>query len=420
MRFCAVIEQDENSGILIRGRPLLSYQLEMVKRAGIKDIFIDSDDISSNMGELAKKFNCKLINTQKDMEKIKASYDGLLFIGGNMFFEKDFLTGFDFSHSTIFIDETTQDTPNIIFYIWKEEKKKKYNISGKIWKKIVGPLDIFYAENKLSLLKRKEEIEEIELFSFDLDGTTILGKRPIPGAREFLIFLKESGRKFSFLTNNSSRTNSLHAQNLKEILDYPIEEKNVTSSIDSFELYIKTHNIHSIYPFVNNKVKSYLLQKVQYSEDNPDLIAIGFNTDATYEQMSKVSELIFKGVPYVLIHPDFRCPTEFGYIPDAGSFGKMFELTTDKKPIWVGGKPNPIMIDTLVEKYGVPKEKIGYVGDRLYTDIDMAKNAGIFGFLVLTGETSLKDFYLYIKENPENYDKILIIDNLLFLKAFLN
>ncbi len=420
MRPCAIIESDENLGMRIKGKPLFLYQLEMVKKAGIRDIFIDNDNLPFEIEKLAKAFNCNLIDLKKDIEKLKASCDGILFIGGNMFFEENFLADFDFSYSAIFVDKTIKDNPNIIFQIWKEEKRREYNISGKMWKKIVGPLDIFYAENKLKLLEMRKEIEDIELFSFDLDGTTILGKKAIPGAREFLIFLKEKGRNFSFLTNNSSRTNSLHAKNLRKILDYPIEEENVTSSIDSFELYIKNNNILSIYPFVNNKVKEYLSEKIQYCEENPDLIAVGFNTDATYKQMYKVSELIFKGIPYILIHPDFRCPTEFGYIPDAGSFGKMFELTTDKKPIWVGGKPNPIMIDSLVEKYGIPKEKIGYVGDRLYTDIDMAKNADIFGFLVLTGETSLKDFYLYIKENPENYAKIFIIDNLLFLKAFLN
>ncbi len=394
MRLAAYIMQDESSNLKIKGKSLISYQIDALKKFGIKDIF-----------------------TKEWEEKELKEYDGVFFIGGNLFIEEDFFKGFTPYESYTFRDSSRKDNPNIRFHMWGKPKEKIYDITGKIWQKVSGDTDIFYAENKLGLLAEKENLKKIRLFSFDLDGTTILGKRPIDGAREFIEFLGEKGVEFSFLTNNSSRTNSMHAENLKGILNLPITEENIMSSIDSLELYLSQEGIKSIYPFVNNRVKKYLCSKVQCEEKEPEVVVVGFNTDATYREMERVSELIFKGIPYLLIHPDYRCPTEFGYIPDAGSFGKMFELTTDKKSIWIGGKPNPIMVDGLSKKYGIPKEEIAYVGDRLYTDIDMAKNADIYGFLVLTGESSLPDFYRYTK--GKGYDKIFIIDNLIFLKAFL-
>ncbi len=415
MRLGAIIQPDEYSTKLVRGRPLINYQIDMFKAFEVEDILLDSDGLTPKVKALCT--GCKVIDI-KESGELRKRYRGIFFISGDLFVEEGFLNGFEAEGSYVFVDHSSNKRPNILFHLWEDSGRKEFDITGRIWRKIEGEDDLFYAENKLSLIEAKRDIEALKLFSFDLDGTTILGKRPITGVREFLSFLKETGRKYSFLTNNSSRTNKMHAENLKEILEFPITEENIMSSIDSLEVYLREKKIKTIYPFVNERVKEYLSQKVSFSEEKPEMIVVGFNTDATYKEMYTVSRLIFEGVPYLLIHPDFRCPTEFGYIPDAGSFGKMFELTTDKYPIWVGGKPNPIMVDGLSEKYGIPKEEIGYVGDRLYTDIEMAKRAGIIGFLVLTGETSLSEYKEYVEKNgkPEG---VFIIDNLTFLRAFM-
>ncbi len=242
-----------------------------------------------------------------------------------------------------------------------------------------------------------EMIKKAKLFAFDLDGTTIIDSKPLEGIKDLLNYLLKSGKSVCFLTNNSSRTNAMHAKRLSKIFDMNITENDMMSSLDSLELFLERKFIKRIYPFLNERVKKYLKEKFIFDDETPDVIVVGFNTDALYSQLEKVSQLIFKGVPYLLIHPDLRCPTSFGYIPDAGSFGKLFELTTGKKPIWVGGKPNPIMVEGLVKKYNVDENKIVYVGDRLYTDIEMVKNSGIYGVLVLTGETTLEEFENYKK-----------------------
>ena len=50
------------------------------------------------------------------------------------------------------------------------------------------------------------------------------------------------------------------------------------------------------------------------------------------------------------------------------------------------------MIEALQAKYGLENpDTIAMVGDRLYTDLAMAKAAGIVGILVLSGETQRED-----------------------------
>ena len=47
------------------------------------------------------------------------------------------------------------------------------------------------------------------------------------------------------------------------------------------------------------------------------------------------------------------------------------------------------MLTGVQSRYGVRPDEVAMVGDRIYTDIEMAFNAGAFGVLVLSGETTL-------------------------------
>ena len=49
------------------------------------------------------------------------------------------------------------------------------------------------------------------------------------------------------------------------------------------------------------------------------------------------------------------------------------------------------MILHKVEELGLRPEQCAMVGDRLYTDIEMADRAGVHGILVLSGEATMDD-----------------------------
>ena len=48
------------------------------------------------------------------------------------------------------------------------------------------------------------------------------------------------------------------------------------------------------------------------------------------------------------------------------------------------------MLYGIMDKYGLKPEEVAMVGDRIYTDTATAHNAGAFGVLVLSGETTLE------------------------------
>ena len=53
------------------------------------------------------------------------------------------------------------------------------------------------------------------------------------------------------------------------------------------------------------------------------------------------------------------------------------------------GKPSPLMLNGLCSSLGLRPNEVAVCGDRLYTDVASARNAGCFGVLVLSGETTL-------------------------------
>ncbi len=76
----------------------------------------------------------------------------------------------------------------------------------------------------------------------------------------------------------------------------------------------------------------------------------------------------------------------------------MIEKATGVSPRKVLGKPDPAMIEGILERYGLRPSQVVMVGDRLYTDILMSHRAGVLGVLVLTGESTWDDANLC--QNP--------------------
>ena len=69
----------------------------------------------------------------------------------------------------------------------------------------------------------------------------------------------------------------------------------------------------------------------------------------------------------------------------------MFQAATGRAPDRVFGKPDPSMLDGIRARHGLAAAEIAMVGDRLYTDVLMARRAGALGVLVLTGEATAED-----------------------------
>lgn len=239
----------------------------------------------------------------------------------------------------------------------------------------------------------KEAIDRINLFLLDMDGTVYLGSNWIDGALEFLSAIKESGRKYSFLTNNSSRSRMKYVEKLSKMgLEIDAENELITST-DATIWYIKNHFVNKRAYILGTEdiTKEFEDNGIIFDNIDPELVITTFAQNLDYKKMCEVCDFVRAGLPYIATHPDFNCPTETGFIPDLGAISAFINASTGRFPDTVIGKPNSAIVEYAMDKCNAGRDTTAIVGDRLYTDIRTGNNNGITSILVFSGETSHND-----------------------------
>jgi HAD superfamily hydrolase (TIGR01457 family) len=233
----------------------------------------------------------------------------------------------------------------------------------------------------------------------DLDGTIYMGDALIPGAKEFLDYLKDKGILFYFLSNNSSRSKADYVKKLSALGIYT-DEEGIILSTDGVIEYLKDKKTKNIYVVGTKSMKEMFIQAgFDIESPNPSFVILGFDTELTYEKLKTAALFIQNGVELIATHPDLVCPTPEGFIPDTGAMLALFEKATSKKPLKIFGKPNPEMITHILKKHNVSPENVVMIGDRIYTDMELARRIPCDFILVLSGETKKKDI-AQIEEQP--------------------
>lgn len=235
-------------------------------------------------------------------------------------------------------------------------------------------------------------LSQIKCFALDMDGTIYLGERWIDGAKAFLERIEASGRTYVFLTNNSSKNAAVYVEKLARMGLAVGEEKIVTSGQATIH-YLKQHFPDKKVFLLGNALlrEEFLQAGIALEEESPDVVVTAFDTSLTYQKMCKVCDFVRAGLPYLATHPDYNCPTEDGFIPDAGAIHAFINASAFRYPDRVIGKPNGDIIDYLTTRVNEERSRIAMVGDRLYTDIAAGRNHGLKSVLVLSGEATLKD-----------------------------
>ncbi len=240
--------------------------------------------------------------------------------------------------------------------------------------------------------KKIEIIKKIRLYLFDMDGTLYLGDRLYDFTIELLETIKQTGGKYLFMTNNSSKSVEDYIKKLAKLGIAATREDFITSS-QATAYYLKEHHDgQRLYVCGTNSLKKELQMEgftVTENLDEVDCIVMGFDTELTFKKLEDVSKLLTRPeLPYIATNPDLVCPTEFGSVPDCGSVCGMIFNATGKKPVVIG-KPSPLMPELAMSRNGYSKEETAVIGDRIYTDVKSGLNAGITGILVLSGETTV-------------------------------
>lgn len=261
---------------------------------------------------------------------------------------------------------------------------------------------------------KRRMLKNIKCFSLDMDGTIYLGEHWIPGAQDFLKAVEENGKQYFFLTNNSSKSPQAYVEKLRR-MGLMVDESRIVTSGQATIAYLKREFPGKRVFLLGNELLAEEFEKEGVCLDDhvPEVVVVGFDTSLNYEKMCRVCDFVREGLPYISTHPDYNCPTETGFIPDAGAIHAFIHASSFQYPDYIVGKPNGEIMDYLAKRAGLEKNKIAMVGDRLYTDVAAGVNNGCTGILVLSGEAGLED----VKESKIIPD--LIFDSVKEMIPFL-
>jgi NagD protein len=255
------------------------------------------------------------------------------------------------------------------------------------------------------------DLAKIRHVVLDMDGTIYLGKKLFSQTRPFLDDLARLKIGHSFVTNNCSRSRAEYVDHLREIgIDAHADAIWTSAHATIHYISAKLPSVKRLFVHGTPGLKDdFRLAGFEIVDHNPEAVIVGFDTGLTYDGLAHTAYWISRGLPYIATHPDRVCPTDRPIVlPDCAAVCSLFETATGRRPDAVPGKPNRLMLEAVFVQHAVPPGEVALVGDRLYTDIRMARDAGTIGVLTLTGETKRSD----IEGCPENQRPDLVISDL--------
>jgi NagD protein len=232
-------------------------------------------------------------------------------------------------------------------------------------------------------------VSEREIISWltDMDGVLIHEGVAIPGAVEFIATLRDRGRPFLVLTNNSIYTpRDLRARLSVAGLDVP-EESIWTSALATAQFLDDQHPGGSAY-VIGEAGLTTALHNIGYvlTDSAPDYVVLGETRTYSFEAITKAIRLVEAGARFIATNPDPTGPSPDGPLPATGSVAAMISRASRREPYYIG-KPNPMMFRSALNQIDAHSESTAMVGDRMETDIVAGIEAGLLTYLVLTGST---------------------------------
>lgn len=236
-------------------------------------------------------------------------------------------------------------------------------------------------------------LDEHDVLLLDLDGVVYVGPDAVPHAPAALRAAVDAGLRLGFITNNASRTPDTVAAHLRE-LDVPAAEEAVVNSAQA----AADHLARELPPgspvlLVGTTGLRVALEEagLRPTTDRHEAVAVvqGFSPDLGWAQLAEATHAVRSGLPWVATNLDATVPTPGGPAPGNGLLVDLVARAAGRGPDVVCGKPERALFDTAVERLGAQHALV--VGDRLDTDLQGARTAGLPGLLVLTGVTGVRE-----------------------------
>ncbi len=239
-------------------------------------------------------------------------------------------------------------------------------------------------------------IDDLEAMLVDLDGVIWIGSKPIEENLKALKKLMGKGIMALFLTNNSTRSRASYRETLKRLGIEVSPEMILTSGFLASEWLRQREGSTEVYMIGEEGLMEELIlagHRVLTISDveRAKAVVVGLDRNLNYIKLRAAVRALLRGALFIATNTDHLIPVEDGLDPGAGSIVAALERAGGRSVDYIAGKPNPWIVEYVINKYRISRKGLAVVGDRFDTDMKLAADSGVKGILVLTGFTSEKD-----------------------------
>jgi HAD superfamily hydrolase (TIGR01450 family) len=243
-------------------------------------------------------------------------------------------------------------------------------------------------------------------FLVDLDGVVWIGRDPIPGSPEALQALLEQGKEICFVTNNPSRPPERYAERLREMGVEIGPERIVTAGMVAARLAGEAAS-GGAFVIGASALKEMvaaagpaLLEGEAGREAG--VVVVSGHRGFDYEELLTAKLALDNGAALVATSHDPTMPMPGGDWPGTGAILAAVETASGRRAE-IGGKPEHHLFEMALERLGrgsfrageaskEPRDlRVAMVGDRIASDIDGGRAAGLATVLVLSGASTRAD-----------------------------
>jgi len=231
-------------------------------------------------------------------------------------------------------------------------------------------------------------------YLIDLDGVIYRGNELLPGAKEFIGWLKANNKKFLFLTNNSFASETQVLEKLTQLGIITDTSHLLSAGQAAVQNIARRFPGALVYlvgePPLIDLLREYQLQVADVDVHEADVVLVGLDRHFDYRKLTGAVLSIRAGAHFITVNRDALLPVAGGFLPVCGTMAAAIEAGTAVTPEVVG-KPEPLLLQEAMRMLGSRPEETVMIGDSLAVDIQGGKAAGTHTLLVLSGNTSLEE-----------------------------
>lgn len=237
--------------------------------------------------------------------------------------------------------------------------------------------------------------DEFDGFLVDLDGVVWEGRELVPGSVEALRGLIESGKEIVFVTNNSVKQPENYAVRLREAGVDVAGERVVTAGAATAQLAAEhvgsagTAFVIGAPGFKETVAATGLTLLDGEAGKSADAVLVSGHREFNYAELLTATFALRAGASLFGTSRDPTLPMPGGAWPGTGATLAAVE-TASGKTAEIGGKPERHLFDQ-ARALIAGAERVAMVGDRVASDIEGGRRAGLTTILVLSGATSREE-----------------------------